>query len=107
MILADQTLTVVHRGKVGTDRLGKDVIGETGRASIEGCRLEQAGSTEGAEYVTGRWTAYLPPDTELDSSDQILADGKTFAVDGAPAHQRIPGFPFLDHLLVTLTHVGG
>ena len=107
MFLADTTLTVIHRGEVGRDRLNKPILGEVSRESVEGCRLEQRGSQEGAEYVVGKWIAYMPPAVELDSDDTLSDGVRTFAIDGAPAPQHIPGFPFMDHLLVNLTLIGG
>ena len=106
MILASTVLTVVTVGQTGLDRLGKPVLGEVARGDVLG-RLEQSGSVEGSEYVVGKWTAYMPIDTDITSQDRVLEGGRTFAVEGSPQRRTLPGIPFLDHVQVNLNHIGG
>ena len=105
MFLGDKTLTVVSQGVTGTDRLGRDTYGETARTDVPGCRLEQEGSEEGSELVAGSWVAYLPPDAAVTARDRVEDGSRAFSVDGNPAPMAIPGFPFLDHLMVHLKEV--
>ena len=77
--LMDRRVTVIHNDEVGTDRLNTPVYGEVGRDDNVPARIEQSGSVEGSEYVSGKWVGYFAPGTAIGSRDVILDEGHVMA----------------------------
>jgi hypothetical protein len=51
--------------------------------------------------VAVRWSWFAPPGTDVQATDAVEWEGKTYAVDGEPARHRSPTGD-LDHVLVLL-----
>jgi len=61
------------------------------------CRLAQSSTSDGeagdADRRSTSLRLYLPADVELDGSDRVVKDGRTFEIEGAPYLARTPRGP--------------
>lgn len=100
--------TIVRPGTT-TDEYNNQVPDwATATRSTWPARLEQlAGREVTADQQTqlADWILYLPPDAQVEGTDRVEHDGKTFEVVGPPNEATTPRRT--SHLEVSLRHVQG
>ena len=109
-LLGGVTVTLVHSAVTGRDsNYGNDVRTTTvqeidGAAFIPGGTSE---NTEGSIQVTADAEVYLPAGTQVSPEDQIIYQGVTYNVDGAPGTWTSPFTAMRGPVLVRLRVVTG
>jgi hypothetical protein len=82
-----QTITILR--PPGRDLFGDPLPDPPAEIEVAGCSVQPDHSREdatgGRDTVTTTLTAWLPPGTDICSTDQVRHDGRVYAVDGAPA----------------------
>lgn len=106
MDLGADSITILRAPPVDEDG---DPTGPPAEIPVVGCNVQPSTSREDTDQrvtVTGEWTAWLPPGTDVRPTDRILWDGQTYEVDGAPAAwkdlQAVP-----HHVQIQLKRVTG
>lgn len=102
-----ETVEIVRRSPGATDEFGDPASSETSRSTVSG-RLEQTDSTEvtaGRDTALSNWRLFLAPGTTVDSTDQVVAGGRTFEVVGPPDELKTPRGAH--HTVVRLRHIAG
>ena len=83
-------LFLVRRYKAGPkDPYGKPTKIIDTEVRVNGL-LNPTGSAEGEAFVVDRFRATLPLGTDLRPTDEIIARGKTYSVEGTPFEAVVP-----------------
>lgn len=96
-----ETVVIVRQSPGGVDEYGDPISGSEERIDVPGCtwapRLAGAASSEiddrGRQGIIVGMTVYMPYDTDLRPSDQLVLDGLLYEVEGEPGkwHNRMTG----------------
>lgn len=72
----------------------KDALGRITRPLLSETRvnglLDPSGTAEGEAFVVDQFRATLPLGTDLRPSDEVVARGKTYTVEGTPFDAVVP-----------------
>lgn len=84
---ARDTVTILRASK-RTDR-GTDALDWSDPTSllVSGCSVQPSGGSRDFERDANtdvRWTAYVPPSTDVHVGDRIVWNGSTYEIDGEP-----------------------
>lgn len=105
--LGGETVTVVR--PAGTDDWGDPIPGSGTETDVEGCMVQPRTSTELTESrdtVFIGFTVWMPPGTDVLSTDKVRYRGVEYVVNGEPF--RWPDFSGVeDHVQVELEGVTG
>lgn len=108
--LINRPCTITRRGESGEqDDYGNE---EPSVAQVDTvCDIQQVRRTEldDAEVSDTTWLLFLPPDTAIDTGDQVTIDdtGETFEMAGDPWPVRNPRTGVESHVEATVRRVAG
>lgn len=83
---ANDTIVVLRPALVEDSRHNL-ISGDVERHTITGCSVQPGATDEDMhmrDTVTTRWTAYLPPNADIQAADRVEWAGRTYLVDGEP-----------------------
>ena len=86
--------TLVRTSSAVPDAEGNPTVTTTSTDVL--CRLAQSSTSDDETEGDRRSTSlrlFLPADVELDGSDRVVKDGRTFEVEGSPYLARTPRGP--------------
>jgi hypothetical protein len=103
-VLGPHTITVVRAATSTGDYGNRPVLdwSNTTDTEVRGCNVQPAPAStftvDRDSFIT-RFQAFVPPDTDVRSTDRVVWDGNTYDVDGDVLRWDFPG---LSHLVVNL-----
>ena len=110
--LMNLSCQIVRRGPSGMeDDYGNEIAGESVVSTV--CEFQKQ-NTMGEQESGSRndladssWDVFFPADTDIDSGDALLVDGKEYEVDGEPWTVRNPVTGQLSHVECSVKRVAG
>jgi hypothetical protein len=85
-LIGRQTVTVVHRTDGPPDSLGVPSVVET-ETAVTGCSVQPVSTAEelsDVDQVITRWQLFMPAGITVTATDNVIADGVVYGVDGDP-----------------------
>lgn len=105
-IVFEKDLFTIRRYGAGErDRLGKPTRVLLSSTTVNGL-LSQTDTSEGETFVVDEYRAIMPVGTDLRASDEVVARGDVFTVQGTPVSVSAPGMPDIGVVQATLEYVG-
>lgn len=87
------------------DSLGRTTRVLTSETTVNGL-LQPTGTLEGEAFVVDRFRAVMPIGTDLQLTDEVIADGKKYTVEGTPFEASAPGAKSIGVISAVLKYVG-
>lgn len=93
-MIGHETVTVLRPGTWGVDRNGNPLPGADIEIDVPGCLVSPRDSREPGEYgrtaVIVGLTVYMPPGTDIRTTDRVRVRGVVRDVEGEPGDWRSP-----------------
>jgi len=97
--------TIRRYGVDGRDPLGKPKRKLLSSVTVNGL-LSQTDTIEGETFVVDKYRAIMPVGTDLRASDEVVARGDVYTVQGTPVSVSAPGMAAVGIVQATLEYIG-